>query len=329
MNLALNVITFGLYSPWAKVRRERYLTSHTEVAGAQFEYTADPWKIFKGRLVLIVALIVLAIAEAIPAVWVLIVFPLIALGWPWILVSALRFRARYTSYRNLPFHFAGSTGDALLSCVLPKGLTFVTLWLLAPWATCLAKRYAINNLQYGVASFRSPVTTGQLYRVYAVGVLLFLCGAGLTAMGVAILGIDAASIRHGEISSLSSAPRLLIGGSLASVGFGAIASAPGYVRLGIARYAWDGASLGDCMVSWTPSVQRYLLIAISNSIARAITLGLATPWCVIRTRRFLVDGLALVGPASLDDFVGQRREEVRSLGEQAAEAYDLDIDFGF
>lgn len=329
VNVALTVITLGLYSPWAKVRRERYLTSHTEVAGTQFEYTADPWKIFKGRLLLVVALIGIAIAKAIPALWALIVLPLLFLGWPWMLVSALRFRARYTSYRNLPFHFAGTAGDAFVRCVLPKWLTVMTLWLLAPWAQRVAKSYAINNLHYGVTPFRSPVTTGQLYRVYASGALIFLIGAGLMGLGVVIVGLDRLAIQSGEISRLNSVPRALFGGVVSVVGFGAIAAAPGYIRLGVARYVWDGATLGDCTVSWTPSVGRYLLIAVSNSLARAISLGLATPWCVIRTRRFLVDGLALAGPASLDEFVGQRREEVRSLGEQAAEAYDLDIDFGF
>lgn len=329
VNVALTVITLGLYSPWAKVRRERYLTSHTELAGTQFEYTAAPWKIFKGRVLLLVALTGIAIAKAVPALWALIVLPLLVLGWPWILVSALRFRARYTSYRNLPFHFAGTAGDAFMRCVLPKWLTVMTLWLLAPWAQRVAKSYAINNLHYGVAAFRSPVTTEQLYRVYAVGALIFLIGAGFMGIGVVIVGLDRLAIQYGEMSRLNNVPGALFGGLISAVGFGAIATVPGYIRLGVARYVWDGATLGDCTVSWTPSVGRYLLIAVSNSLARAISLGLATPWCVIRTRRFLVDGLILVGPADLDDFVGQRREEVRSLGDQAAEAYDLDIDFGF
>jgi len=329
VNVALTIITLGFYSPWAKVRRERYLTSHTELAGSQFEYTADPWKIFKGRLLLLVVFIAIGVAQAIPALWALVVLPLFVLGWPWILVAALRFRARYTSYRNLPFHFSGTPGDAFMRCVLPRWLAFMTLWLLAPWAQCVAKRYTINNLHYGITPVRSSVTAGQLYRVYAVGILMFIVGAGLMGIGVVILGLDPEAMRRGELSSLSSAPRLLLGGLITSVGFGAIVGTPGYIRLGIARHVWDGATLGDCIVSWAPSVKRYLFIVVSNTIARSLTLGLATPWCVIRTRRFLVDGLVLTGPADLDDFVGQRRDEVRSLGEQAAEAYDLDIDFGF
>lgn len=328
VNVALTVITLGLYSPWAKVRRERYLTSHTELAGVQFEYTADPWKIFKGRVLLIGALIVIAIVRALPGLWVLVVFPLLALGWPWVLASALRFRARYTSYRNLSFHFAGTAGGAFESCVVPKVATVMTLWLLAPWSQLLSKRYAVNNLQYGVTPFQTAVTFGQVCRVYGGAAILFLMGAVLTVCGVAVAGISSTVLQSGDLSLLS-LPRLVIAISLGAFGVGAIACAPGYIRLGVARRVWDGATIGAYSVSWKPSMKRYLVIAITNTLLRSVTLGLATPWCVVRVRRFLVEDLVLIGAQSLDDFLGERRAEIRSLGEQAADAYDLDIDFGF
>lgn len=328
VNVALTIITLGLYSPWAKVRRERYLTSHTELAGVQFEYTAEAWKIFKGRVLLITALIVIAVARAIPAIWILIVFPLFALGWPWVLASALRFRARYTSYRNLSFHFAGAAGGAFTQCVLPKVVAVMTLWLLAPWAQLSSKRYAVNNLQYGVTSFRTPITFGQVYQVYAVASILFVVGVLLTLCGVGIVGISSAALKFGELSLLH-LPRLVIAGTLAGVGLGVLACAPGYIRLGVARRVWDGATIGSCVISWKPSMKRYLFIALTNMLLRSVTLGLASPWCVVRVRRFLLDNLAVVGPRNLDDFVGQRRAEIRSVGEQAADMYDLDVDFGF
>ncbi len=328
VNVALTVITLGLYSPWAKVRRERYLTSHTELAGVQFEYTADPWKIFKGRMVLIGAFIVIAVARAIPGLWVLVVFPLLALGWPWVLASALRFRARYTSYRNLSFHFTGTAGGAFTSCMLPKAAAVLTLWLLAPWAQLSSKRYAVNNLQYGVTPFQSHVTFGQVYRVYGGAAIVFFVGVVLTTYGVVVAGISSAALESGDLSLLS-LPRLVISISLVASGIGAIVCAPGYIRLGVAHRVWDGTSIGAFSVSWKPSMKRYLVIAITNTLLRSVTLGLATPWCVVRVRRFLLEDLAVIGSQSLDDFVGERRAEIRSLGEQAADSYDLDIDFGF
>ncbi len=328
VNTALTVLTLGLYSPWAKVRRERYLMSHTELAGSQFEYTANPWRIFKGRLLLFGIFIFVAVTRVVPVLWLFILFPLVALVWPWILASALRFRARYTSYRNLSFHFIGSPTEAFTHCVLPKGITVLTMWLMAPWAQCVAKRYAVNNLQYGATSFKSPVTVRQMYGAYVGGVVLFAVGSAIALSGTSIIGLDAV-MNSRRVSLSGNVPLLLTAGLIASIGFGLIGCARGYIRLASARSVWNGASLGSYSVSWNPSMRRYLAIEVVNIVMKAVTLGLATPWCVIRIRRFLLEDLELIGPRNIDEFVGQKRAEVRSLGDQAAEAYDLDVDFGF
>lgn len=329
VNVALTVITFGLYSPWAKVRRERYLASHTWLAGTQFEYTADPWRIFKGRVLVLGVVVLVAAIRAVPGLWVLVLFPLIVLVWPWILASALRFRARYTSYRNLSFHFLGSPVGALTQCVLPKGAAIVTFWLLAPWAQCLARRYAVNNLQYGVTSFKTPVQAGQMYGAYGVGACFVLSGAAIALLGLGVLGVDAAMLQRTRSPLEVSLPIRALAVLVASCSVGLFAAARSYVRLAIAKSVWNGASVGSYTVSWNPSMIRYVFIEITNIALRALSLGLASPWCVVRVRRFLVDELALVGPQNMDEFIGERREEVRSLGEQAAEVYDLDLDFGF
>ena len=40
VNLILSIITLGIYSAWAKVRRQTYFKSHTELFGASFGYHA-------------------------------------------------------------------------------------------------------------------------------------------------------------------------------------------------------------------------------------------------------------------------------------------------
>src|SRR3954470_736798 len=51
VNLALTIVTLGIYSAWAKVRKRRYFYSHTRVDGEGFEYRANPIAILKGRLI--------------------------------------------------------------------------------------------------------------------------------------------------------------------------------------------------------------------------------------------------------------------------------------
>lgn len=51
VNLLLTLVTLGIYSAWAKVRRTRYFYDSTRVAGSSFEYHGNPVAILKGRLV--------------------------------------------------------------------------------------------------------------------------------------------------------------------------------------------------------------------------------------------------------------------------------------
>jgi Bacterial protein of unknown function (DUF898) len=51
VNTFLVIVTLGLFSPWAKIRKRRFFLRNTWVAGANFEYHANPWPILRGRLI--------------------------------------------------------------------------------------------------------------------------------------------------------------------------------------------------------------------------------------------------------------------------------------
>jgi uncharacterized membrane protein YjgN (DUF898 family) len=53
----LSVLTLGIYSAWAKVRRLRYFYDNTSVAGS-FDYHGNPISILKGRIIAVVLLAV-------------------------------------------------------------------------------------------------------------------------------------------------------------------------------------------------------------------------------------------------------------------------------
>ena len=52
VNLALSIITLGIFSAWAKVRTKRYFNGSTSVAGHAFDYHASGFKILIGRSIL-------------------------------------------------------------------------------------------------------------------------------------------------------------------------------------------------------------------------------------------------------------------------------------
>ena len=51
VNIFLTILTLGIYSAWAKVRKRRYFYGNTLLLNAPFEYLADPIKILKGRFI--------------------------------------------------------------------------------------------------------------------------------------------------------------------------------------------------------------------------------------------------------------------------------------
>src|SRR3954471_13313191 len=54
VNIALTLITLGIYSAWAKVRTRRYFYGNTLVAGHSFDYHASPVRILIGRAIALV-----------------------------------------------------------------------------------------------------------------------------------------------------------------------------------------------------------------------------------------------------------------------------------
>jgi hypothetical protein len=51
VNLCLTLVTLGLFSAWAKVRKKRYFYSCTKLDNTPFQYLGRPIPILKGRLI--------------------------------------------------------------------------------------------------------------------------------------------------------------------------------------------------------------------------------------------------------------------------------------
>src|SRR5215468_5748382 len=57
VNLLLTIVTLGVYSAWAKVRRLHYFYRNTLLAGSSFDFHGSPTRILIGRAVALVLLI--------------------------------------------------------------------------------------------------------------------------------------------------------------------------------------------------------------------------------------------------------------------------------
>src|ERR1700728_2067093 len=127
VNLLLTIVTLGIYSSWAKVRRLQYFYRHTEVAGSTFDFHGNPVKIFIGRLIALAMLIAYNLSVRLHSVMTLVVVCAIAVIMPWLLRNSFRFRLYNSSWRGIRFHFRGAVGSAYRVFLLNGFLTMITL----------------------------------------------------------------------------------------------------------------------------------------------------------------------------------------------------------
>ena len=89
VNLLLSIVTLGIYSAWAKVRTKRYFNGNTKLAGHSFDYHANPVAILKGRIIVVVVLVVLNLLSQINPLLAIGVLVFYAIALPWVIVIAL------------------------------------------------------------------------------------------------------------------------------------------------------------------------------------------------------------------------------------------------
>ena len=107
VNLCLTLVTVGVFSAWAKVRKKRFIYSHLNIDGSQLQYLAKPVPILKGRIM--AAIIFLAYYSSRNFFYDLFPYVLVVAMFlaPWVFVQSIRFNCRYCAYRNLTFQFEG------------------------------------------------------------------------------------------------------------------------------------------------------------------------------------------------------------------------------
>ena len=316
VNVFLTIVTLGIYSAWAKVRREQYFHRNLMLDGSGFDYHGKPVAILKGRIVALLLVGALSAAQHFSplayGVAILCLLPLV----PWLAVKAFRFRAYNTSYRGLRFSFHGTYGQAFKVFVGYGLLAMVTFWLAFPVFYRQLRKFILDNTRFGTTAFECAVTTGTIYRIFLFPGFIVL------ALFVAMIVIVAMTAAGGT-------------GGLAAVGF-IFLLIPLFVivpQLVIVPYIaarsnnaiWSSTSLGLHHFSSRLPVGGFIGLTVVNWLAILCTLGLFIPWARVRVARFRAEHLALEVEGSLEEFVAGEASAAMALGDEAAEMFDLDV----
>ena len=296
VNVCLSVLTLGIYSAWAKVRRKRYFYGNTLLNDSGFEYLANPKAILKGRIIVVVGFAVYSAArELVPPLGA--VLSLVFIGiLPWVINRAARFNAVNSAYRNVRFGFSATYRETGQFLILPVVLVPLSLGLLYPYYARRKMQFLLQHSSYGTTKVEFSGTIGAYYLAYFKAALMFV---------------------------------LFVVGSIVTVGIGAL---PLYILFAsyrdaqVGKLRWRNTRVGKLRFACAWETGGLFKLNFVNSLAVIFSLGLLGPWAAVRTARYQLERISVVPASEFSAFVAAEQQQVSATGDEAADL--LGFDFG-
>lgn len=299
-NIALTMITLGIYSFWARVKVKQYLYQHTEFAGHRFSYLATGPERFKGFLKAIAIIGVLV--AFVTLVYFLIHYLLPRSGYteartasiangvsdilstffimvlaPLVVVGRRRYQLGRSSWRNISFSFNGKAVE--LAGIYFKGtlISALSLGFLYPWFQCKLRSFNVNNSLFGNEKFSFHGLPGNLLAVHLKGILI-----SVLTLGVYVSWWRAE--RHNFMW--------------------------GNVR-------FQGHFLEANMTGW-----EYLRVNVIALLITVGTLGLAIPFAIVMRQKLLLESISFPEELNLERIQGSKDRLVNAVFDGLADAGD-------
>jgi uncharacterized membrane protein YjgN (DUF898 family) len=336
VNLLLSLLTLGLYLPFAKARRIRYFYANTLIDGHALSFYGDPWKMFRGFMLLVVMAGLFIGFSKVSDVLGSMAFIALLLIWPPLWRAGMGFRLTHTGWRGLRFGFAGSLSGAY-KAFLPIGLPLLLvafvdehasraalalagfgalfLNLMLPWTLALAKRYQHNH--YRCAGLQTR-TWLQPYQVYG---LSFRAGAVGSVAIIVIAIFTAGLIRSPEPEQGTGAIVMVV--SLYMLVYLWMSSA--FVA-GLQNMVWSSTSSVGVHFASNLSAWKLATLTTRNWLLMVLTLGLYRPFAAVATTRLRLAAMRIETDVDIDVVVGSQLPlSPHAAGEFVVDFFGIDV----
>jgi uncharacterized membrane protein YjgN (DUF898 family) len=347
VNLLLTIVTLGIFSAWAKVRRLRYFYGNAVLDGHTFEYHASPVAILKGRLIVFGLYVLFLVGLQLYQPILFVIVPLAVIGIPWVLLRARRFQLRMTSWRNVHFGFGGRYGSALVAYTgwhfillatiaavwwiephpIVNAVALIVVALLYPLWVHKRVEYSMTHARYGCESFEFFANTGRYYSfclatavmsvvAYFLFFYLFFTHSDLRDAirpGEQLGGLDLV-IRSGPLGWA-----LLL---LAGITAFAIAA---YYKARLLNASFGATHIGLNYLREELKVPPLAWIYVTNLLGILFTLGAYYPWAKIRLVRYQLECMYVDSDGRFAEFLAGTRAAPGALGEEAGDFFDVDL----
>ncbi|MBK0404622.1 DUF898 domain-containing protein [Adhaeribacter sp. BT258] len=187
-NWVLTVVTLGIYYPWAKAEKLKYLYQKTEFAGSRFKFHGTGKEMFRGfiKAVFLIGLIIgvtIALFVKLPEeskfMGTLFLYLSIGLVIPMAIFGQMRYRTSRSSWRGIHFKYTGDLKT--MYTIFLKGilLTLVTLGLYLPWFMVDIRKEIMGNIRFGNIRFSFDGEGGELFGIHFKGRMLTMLTLGI------------------------------------------------------------------------------------------------------------------------------------------------------
>jgi uncharacterized membrane protein YjgN (DUF898 family) len=344
VNIALTILTLGIYSAWAKVRTNRYFYANTYLNGSNFEYNAEPKKILIGRAIVFGAYIVFTIFFDYLGMRE-IAIGLILLGFlamPWLIRQAVSFKIRNTSYRNVPFRYTGTTWQfykffifhiflfllvIALNFVVPI-IPMILIFLLTGYTYVNFKDLTISHSHYGDGDFYFSGKSGEIYKIYLkIMGWMILLGIAIvigTALLNAIFGTQEIMKIAESSKEISSMDKLIVIVGSFSIYIPVLFFQKGLSDGYHSNFVRNNTTLNGANLKSIMSPLKLGWLSLTNILALIFSLGLLYPWTKVRYIRYKLEH-TYFRCEDYEQFKSQGYVHGSTIGEESVDFFDMDI----
>ena len=348
VNIALTIITLGIYSAWAKVRTNRYLYASTYLNNSNFEYNANPKRILIGRVIVVGFYGLFYLFSDILGLYkiALGIAVLFLLLLPWLIRQAIRFRLKSTSYRNINFSYRGKTwsfyklallgifllviyfgASYFLSLILGRSFggfssSLLFSFIIIPLLYREYKHLVINNSYYGTSQFSFDATKKDTIVVFVsialITFVFFLIFGVAVWLGSLLLQNAVGKAFSGDIA------KIIISIVFALIFALAIGFYKGLADGFFSNFTRDNTKLGSAHFKGEIEPVSLGFISATNSVAIIASLGLLFPWARVRYLKYKFEH-TLFACTDYDKFIADEKDNISTVGEEAMDFFDIDI----
>ena len=316
VNLFFTLITLGVYSAWAKVRKKRYFYGNTRMDGDTFDYFGNPKAILKGRIVAVLVFLVYAFTTELYPASRFVFFGVFFLVLPWLVVRTLTFNARNSAFRGLRFDFTATPRSAVPVYMGMPLLVGITAGLAYPWFAARNKSFVVSHHALGTTRFGCELRGMDFLKIYFFAFLM------MVALFAPIGLLMAFGVMKLELPESVEWMRFVIPAVLSYAAYAVVYS---YVQARTINLLWNGAHGPGLHFGSTLKARKMMKIYIGNLLAIAATAGLLIPWAVIRTLRYRLENFTITDQRADTYLANPALERVGATGQEFGDIFNVDL----